>query len=114
MNSELHLVIDVCFAVCGGYVGWSICKEMCRGRYIKCYECLVDCERDLTAVEDILEEFREATTSIVHKIELVGDEEDWENAAETSRNYQWHEIAPLREALDKLRHYGQENEDETE
>lgn len=51
-------------------------------------------------LKSVIREFEGLSTSLISKIEEVGDAEDWSNAAETKRIYYWHEIEPLAKFLE--------------
>lgn len=53
----------------------------------------------------VIRRFRIAADPIVTAIAEAGDNEDWVQAAETSRRYEWHELEPLASCMENSRSY---------
>lgn len=83
-------------------LGWAVCWGMNRQRVQSYYSEMMSALYQLDETEQLLEKVCRAATPVVGLINSVGDSEDWGNAAETSRRYEWHEIAPLADALKKV------------
>ena len=103
MSPEQHLVVDACLALIGGCVGYLIAQHVFLKKCQEYYEWYVDCEEELDGTEDLLEDFRVASQTIVRSLEKVGEETDWADGPETSRRYEWHEIEPLVKCLERQR-----------
>lgn len=99
MTPEQHLILDVLFTILGFSAGLLVTQQTFLGKCQEYYEILIDCEDELEEVEDLLEDFRVASRSVVEKLEQIGEETDWSNGPETFRRYEWHEIEPLAKCL---------------
>lgn len=83
-------------------LGWVVCWGMYRQRVQNYYSEMMSALYQLDETEQLLEKVCRAAAPVVNLINSVGDSEDWGNAAETSRRYEWCEIAPLANALKEV------------
>ena len=101
MNWLLFSQFAIVALVSGG-AGWLLANNMYAPRLQLYWEELCDVTRRELYLRDTLDEFRTASLPIVTSISKVGEIEEWRDAAETSRKYEWCEIEPLAKCLKKL------------
>lgn len=101
MNWLLFSQFAIVALVSGG-AGWLLANNMYAPRLELYWEELNDTAARELELRDRLDEFQTAATPIVASITKVGEIEEWRDAAETFREYEWYEIEPLAKCLKKL------------
>lgn len=103
MSLQSQVLFDAAIAVLGFCLGWFVCCEVNRRHLVECWDDLELVRDEMDEVEGLLRDVCLAATPIVHRMRAAIESDDCEDAMETARSFEWCEIEPLANAINKVR-----------
>ena len=109
MSPVYQVGFIVTINILGLCVGWAVCWELCKSRLTEYWDEMELARDELEETEQLLRDICLAAIPIVHRMKAAIEVDDCEDAMETTRQFEWHEIEPLAKCLNEVREvYGED------